>query len=211
LLRSPPGRRASRSVTWITPLVARDVVAIARGAAVVDALSGGRLLLGLGLGNPVEHDALGVRRRGGTLGAGHEAALEVLAALLEGEAVTRHHDWFVLEGVALNVRPARRPRPPILLAASWPATRPVERAARWEGYMPQRPGMYAGSEEGALESELRELMAHDHGHGGDGIVVVPRVARYGSTYDELLVELDVDWALICDDLDTDAVRAGPPR
>ncbi len=196
--------------TWVIPLVARDVVAVARGAAVVDALSGGRLLLGVGLGNPVEHEALAVRRGGGPLSARHEAALEVLAALLEGEAVTRHDDWFDLEGVALNVRPVRQPRPPLLLAASWPATRPVERAARWEGFMPQWPGMYAGSDEGALESELTELMAHYRSHGGDGIVAVPRLARYGSTYDEMLVELSVDWVLTCDDLDTDAVSAGPP-
>jgi alkanesulfonate monooxygenase SsuD/methylene tetrahydromethanopterin reductase-like flavin-dependent oxidoreductase (luciferase family) len=196
--------------TWVTPLVARDVVAVARGAAVVDALSGGRLLLGIGLGNPVEHDALGVGRRGGPLGAHYDAALEVLAALLEGEAVTRHDDWFELEGVALNVLPVRQPRPPLLLAASWPATTPVDRAARWEGYMPQWPGMYADGDEGALESELRELMAHYRGQGGDGTVVVPRLARYGPTYDELVVEFGVDWVLTCDDLDTDAVRAGPP-
>jgi hypothetical protein len=61
-----------------------------------------------------------------------------------------------------------------------------------------------------LESELRELLAHYRSHGGDGVVVVPRLARFGSTYDELLVELGVDWALTCDDLDTDALRAGPP-
>jgi len=195
--------------TWVVPLVARDVVAVARGAAVVDALSGGRLLLGVGLGNSVEHDALGVRRQGGPLGARHDAALDVLAALLEGEAVTRHDDWFDLEAVALNVFPVRRPRPPLLLAASWPATRPVERATRWDGYMPQWPAMYADDGE-ALESELRELLAHYRGQGGDGIVVVPRLTRFGSTYDELLVELGVDWVLTCDDLDTDALRAGPP-
>jgi alkanesulfonate monooxygenase SsuD/methylene tetrahydromethanopterin reductase-like flavin-dependent oxidoreductase (luciferase family) len=197
--------------TWVVPLVARDVVAVARGAAVVDALSGGRLLLGLGLGNTVEHDALGVRRRGGPLGAGYDAALEVLAALLEGETVTRHDDWFDLAGVALNARPVRQPRPPMLLAAAWPATRPVERAARWDGCMPVWPAVYAAADdEGALESELRELLAHYRGEGVDGVVVVPRFARFGSTYDELLVELGVDWALTCDDLDLDAVRAGPP-
>src|SRR6056297_443185 len=161
--------------TWVVPLVARDVVAVARGAAVVDALSGGRLLLGVGLGNPVEHDALGVSGQGGPLGARHDAALVVLAALLEGEAVTRHDDWFDLEAVALNVRPVCRPRPPLLLAASWPATRPVERAGRWGGFMPYWPGIDAGGDEGVLESELRELLAHYRSHGGDGIVVAPRL------------------------------------
>ena len=76
--------------------------------------------------------------------------------------------------------------------------------------MPYWPGMDAESDEGAVESELRELLAHYHGHGGDGIVVVPRLARFGSAYDELLIELGVDWVLTCDDLDADALRAGPP-
>ncbi|WP_410345132.1 LLM class flavin-dependent oxidoreductase, partial [Thioalkalivibrio sp.] len=40
--------------TWVTPLVARDVVHVARSAANVDQLSGGRLLLGFGLGNATE-------------------------------------------------------------------------------------------------------------------------------------------------------------
>lgn len=195
--------------TWVTPLVARDVVAVARGASVVDVLSDGRLLLGIGLGNPVEHEALGVDRRGGTLGAQYDAALEVLAALLEGAAVTRHDEWFELEEVALNVRPVQQPRPQLLLAASWPATKPVERAARWDGYMPQWPGMY-GHDARQLGSELRELLAYYRDRGGDGIVLVPRLARYGPTYDDLVAELGVDWVLTCDDLDTDSVRAGPP-
>lgn len=195
--------------TWLTPLVARDVVHVARSVANVDQLSGGRLLPGFGLGNPTEHDGLGIRRE--RLGARYDAALEVLDGLLRGEAVTRHDDWFDLEEVQLNVRPAQDPRPPFLLGGTWPATAPVDRAARWDGYLPEWAGMYPDSEEGALEDELRALIAYYRDQGGDGIVLVPRLARYGSDYDQLCSELDVDWLLTCDPLDVDGLRAGPPR
>lgn len=194
--------------TWVTPLIARDVVHVARSAANVDQLSGGRLLLGFGLGNPTEHDGLGVERS--RLGARYDAALEVLDGLLRGEVVTHHDDWFALEEVQLNVRPVQQPRPPVLLGGTWPATAPVDRAARWDGYLPEWPGMYPDAADGALEGELRELVAYYRDQGGDGTIVVPRLSRYGSDYDDLCVELDIDWVMTCDPLDLDGVRAGPP-
>ena len=194
--------------TWLTPLIARDVVHVARSVANVDQLSGGRLLAGFGLGNPTEHDGLGITRS--RLGTRYDAALDVLDRLLRGEAVTRHDDWFDLVDVQLNVTCAQQPRTPILLGGSWPATAPVDRAARWDGYLPEWPGMYPDSEEGALEDGLRELMAYYRDQGGDGTVLVPRLSRYGEEYDELCVELGVDWVLTCDPLDLEGVRAGPP-
>ena len=200
--------------TWITPLVARDVVAVARAVANVDQLSAGRLLLGVGLGNQVEHDALGVPRE--RLGERYDAALDVLAALLAGEAVTRHDDWFDLDEVALNVRPVQQPRPPILLASTWPADTPLRRAGRWDGAMPYWPGTAEGLDDevdaGTNLRQLRELMGHyrQHAEADDGIVLVPRLRRYGDAYDELCAELGVAWQLTCDPLDLDEVRAGPP-
>lgn len=195
--------------TWLTPLVARDVVHVARSVANVDQLSAGRLLPGFGLGNATEHDGLGIPRE--RLGARYDAALEVLDQLLRGEAVTRHDEWFDLEEAQLNVRPHQEPRPPFLLGGTWPAAAPIERAARWEGYLPEWPGMYPDSEDGALERELRELMAHYRDLGGDGTVLVPHLERYGSDYLALCEELEVDWVLRCDPLDADELRSGPPR
>lgn len=198
--------------TWVTPLVARDVVHVARSAANVDQLSDGRLLLGFGLGNATEHDGLGIERS--RLGERYDAALDVLDALLRGEDVTRHDDWFDLEQVQLNVRPVQEPRPPVLLGGTWPATAPVDRAARWDGYMPYWLGLHEGRDEtvaeGAREGELRDLMDHYRTQGGTGTVVLPRMARFGSSHDELCAELGADWLLTCDPLDVDGVRAGPP-
>lgn len=199
--------------TWVTPLIARDVVHVARSAANVDRLSDGRLLLGFGLGNQVEHDGLGVSRE--RLGAHFDAALEVLDGLLRGEAVTRHDDWYDLEEVSLNVRPVQEPRPPVLVAAMLPATAGLSRAARWDGVMPFWPGTGEGRDpevaEGANERELRELLGsyREQAEPG-GIVVAPRLERFGAAYDDLCAELGVDWLLSCDPLDVDGVRAGPP-
>lgn len=198
--------------TWVTPLVARDVVGVARGVANVDQLSGGRVLLGLGLGNAVEHDGLGIERS--RLGEHYDAALEVLDALLRGETVTRHDDWFDLEEVQLNVAPVQEPRPPILLASSWPAAAPLRRAARWDGTLPFWPGLSEGRDDsiaaGSNERELRELLGIYRDAGGNGLVVLPRLSHLAPAHDELCAELGADWLVTCDPLDLDGVRQGPP-
>lgn len=88
-------------------------VALARAAATLDRLTGGRLDLGVGLGHrDAEFDALGLRRdRRGRL---MDAALAALAATWAGE----HGD----------APPAQRPGPPLWLGAIAPAA--FDRAAR---------------------------------------------------------------------------------
>jgi hypothetical protein len=80
--------------------------------------------------------------------------------------------------------------------------------------MPYWPGLAEGRddsvEEGARAGELRELLAYYREQGGDGVVVLPRMSRYGSEYDELCEQVGADWLLTCDPLDLEAVRAGPP-
>lgn len=197
--------------TWVVPLVARDVVAVARAAAGVDQLSGGRLVLGIGMGNEVEHRGLGVARDG--LGARHDAALDLLDRLLRGEEVTGHDDRHDLDGVALRTRPVRSPRPPIMLAATWPNRVGTRRAARWDGFMPQWPGLREGADpdvaDGARIAELEALLDCYRAAGGDGSVIVPRSQRFGGDYDRTCEELGVDWLLTCDSLDEAALRAGP--
>lgn len=199
--------------TWVTPLIARDVVHVARSVANVDQLSGGRVMVGVGIGNAVEHDGLGVSRE--RMGAHYDAALEVLGALLEGQTVSRHDEWFDLEQVTLNVRPLQDPRPPIFTACASLAEVPMRRAARWEGTMPYWPGLSEGSDdsvaEGARDRELRELVRVYRDAGGDGDILVPRLERLGPEgYDELCRDLGVTWQLSVDPLDVEGVRAGPP-
>ena len=198
--------------TWVTPLVARDELAIARAAAGVDQLSDGRLLLGVGIGNDVEHRGLGVDRQG--LGRRHEEALEVLDRLLRGDDVSSGTASRHLEGVSLITRPVQAPRPPILLAASWPNRAGVRRAARWDGLMPQWPGLAEGRDPsvptGARISELEALLDCYRAAGGEGPVVVPRMERYGPDYDRRCEDLGVSWLLTCDSLDAAALRSGTP-
>ena len=105
----------------------RDPVRLAEDAAVVQILSGGRLLLGLGAGYRREEFAMfGVRREDRkdlTL-----RAIEVLRAAWTGEP-------FELEGRHVRVTPVPDPPPPILLGGSHPAV--ARRAARVaDGYFP---------------------------------------------------------------------------
>lgn len=182
--------------TWVVPLPARDPVAVARGAAVLAELAPGRVRLGFGLGNPPEHAAVGVEREG--LGARYDAAVEVVHALLHTGEVTRHDDWFDLDGVVMHTPDAI---PQLLFAAMSEADAPLERAARWGGLVPFVDGD---------PDALRDLVGRYREAGGSGPVVVPRVASWGTPWDQMVVELEPDWVLHCEDRDAAALADGPP-
>lgn len=95
-------------------------VLLARAAASLDLLSGGRLTLAMGVGGAFtpaqtrEWAAAGVKA---SQRAGRLAELaELLPRLWSGEGVTFHGRYFELEAVALEPRPVQRPGVPIWLA-----------------------------------------------------------------------------------------------
>jgi alkanesulfonate monooxygenase SsuD/methylene tetrahydromethanopterin reductase-like flavin-dependent oxidoreductase (luciferase family) len=107
----------------VTPPSRRRMQKLTREAVTLDHLSGGRLVLGLGLGS----DRHGELAPFGEVADPPEqarlldAGLERLTAFWDGE---------------FEPRPLQTPRIPIWLAARWPRRRPIRRAARWDGVFP---------------------------------------------------------------------------
>ena len=81
---------------------------IAKMAATVDEVSGGRLVLGLGAGwNETEFRAFGIPFD--NRASRFEEAFEIIRRLLSGERVTLHGRFWQVDDTALLPRPARRP------------------------------------------------------------------------------------------------------
>jgi alkanesulfonate monooxygenase SsuD/methylene tetrahydromethanopterin reductase-like flavin-dependent oxidoreductase (luciferase family) len=119
----------------VTPLARRRPWIVARQAVAIDQLSGGRVVLGLGLGldrSGGELSRFGEevddRRRATMLDEG----LEVLTGLLSGEPVTHEGEHYRVDAQFLP-RPVRPGGMPLWLAARWPHRRPVDRALRHDG------------------------------------------------------------------------------
>ena len=100
---------------------------IAEQGAMLDVITGGRFVLGVGLGfRRVEFDAFGIAF-GEKLGRMTEA-IEVIERLWTEDSVVHTGRYFPLDGVGIRPRPVQRPRPPIWVGATVDAA--VERAAR---------------------------------------------------------------------------------
>jgi alkanesulfonate monooxygenase SsuD/methylene tetrahydromethanopterin reductase-like flavin-dependent oxidoreductase (luciferase family) len=121
----------------VTPLARRRPWDVARQAAMIDRLSGGRLVFGAGLGGDSRREltAFGEERNARARGALLDEALEVVVDLWRGEPVTRA-GHYRLEGARVLPTPLQAPRPPIWLACVWPHRKPLLRAARYDGVFP---------------------------------------------------------------------------
>ena len=130
----------------VTPVSRRRPHKLARETVTLDRLSGGRLVLGAGLGSDNHgefedfEDVSEPRERARLLDEG----LDKLAAYWGGE---------------FEPSPLQQPRIPVWIAARWPKRRPLARAARWDGLFPiEMPEPDSLAE---LVAEVRELRDGD--------------------------------------------------
>lgn len=96
--------------TGVLILPRRPAVLVAKQAAEVDVLSGGRLRLGVAVGgNWVEYEALGqdFHNRGRRI----EEQIEVMRKLWTEESVVYHGEWHHISDAGLNPRPIQQPIP----------------------------------------------------------------------------------------------------
>src|ERR1700730_6965622 len=123
-------------VTGIIILPQRQTVLVAKQAAEVDLLSGGRFRLGIGLGwNAVEYEALG--EDFSSRGRRVEEQVDLLRRLWTEPAVTYHGRYHRVTGAGLAPLPLQRPIPGWFGAQSVPAHRRAGRLA--DGWFPQVP------------------------------------------------------------------------
>jgi alkanesulfonate monooxygenase SsuD/methylene tetrahydromethanopterin reductase-like flavin-dependent oxidoreductase (luciferase family) len=122
----------------ITPLARRRPWKLAKELNTLDRLSGGRAMLGVGLGEPagVEFGSFGEDPSPQGRARRLDEGLAILDPLLRGETVTHHGEFYRLTDAALAPRSVQSPRVPIWVAASLPARAGLRRAARWDGVFP---------------------------------------------------------------------------
>ncbi|MBI2997807.1 MAG: LLM class F420-dependent oxidoreductase [Deltaproteobacteria bacterium] len=96
--------------TGVLILPQRQTVLVAKQAAALDVLSGGRLRLGIGIGwNDVEYEALGENFK--NRGRRSEEQIEVLRRLWTQELVTYQGKWHKITEAGLNPLPIQKPIP----------------------------------------------------------------------------------------------------
>lgn len=120
--------------TTITALPRHQPHEVARQAVTVDRLSGGRMTLGVGLGEPpTEYTALGRRADRKVLAAQLDEALDVLDGLWAGTPLRHDGEHYQLDDVQFLPTPQQQPRVPIWASAMERNERTLGRAARCDG------------------------------------------------------------------------------
>lgn len=123
--------------TLVTPVPRRRPWKLAKEVTTLDLLSSGRAVLGVGLGVPpeTEYGSFGEPASPRTHAAKLDEALPLIDAFLRGEPVDHSGAHYQVKA-QLSPASVQRPRPPIWVAATAGRSRPLARAARWDGIFP---------------------------------------------------------------------------
>ena len=189
-------------VTGILILPQRQTALVAKQAAEVDVLSGGRLRLGIGIGwNYVEYDALGADFT--TRGRRAEEQIELLRKLWSQPLVTHRSAHHVIDRAGLNPLPIQRPIPIWLGGAAEPV---LKRAARiGDGWMPAgRPP------DDRMKGYIEQLQSYLAAAGRDRsqFGIDPWISIQGLSKDEWHRRVEAWRALGASHVAVDTMRAG---
>ena len=123
--------------TGVFLLALRHPTLAAKSLSILDLLSEGRVILGVGVGGefPKEFEACGVSTR--ERGPRTNEALDVIRQLWREEHVTHRGRFFSLEDVSLKPPPAQQGGPPVWIGGRTEAAlrRAVERGDGWISYL----------------------------------------------------------------------------
>ncbi|MBN1963331.1 MAG: LLM class flavin-dependent oxidoreductase [Anaerolineae bacterium] len=119
----------------VTPVARRRPWKLARETVTLDHLSGGRLILGVGLGwSSREFETFGEDGDPKFRAEKLDEGLAVLNGLWSGAPFSYNGRHYRVEEACFLPRPVQSPRIPIWVCGAWPAKRaPFRRAARWDG------------------------------------------------------------------------------
>jgi probable F420-dependent oxidoreductase len=128
-------------VTGIVILPQRQTALVAKQAAEVDILTGGRFRLGVGQGwNAVEYEALGMDWA--TRGPRMEEQIELLRRLWQEPVLSFEGRFHTITAAGINPLPVQRPIPIWMGGSSVPALKRIARLA--DGYFPLRTPLEEG-------------------------------------------------------------------
>lgn len=139
----------------VTALPRRRPWKVAREALSLDQLSGGRTILGVGLGSPPEWEfaAFGEESDDRIRAEKLDEALEILLGLWSGEPFSFTGKHYRLAEMRFQPTPVQQPRIPIWVAGTWPNRTPLRRSARYDGVVPIKASGHL------TPDEWRELLA----------------------------------------------------
>jgi alkanesulfonate monooxygenase SsuD/methylene tetrahydromethanopterin reductase-like flavin-dependent oxidoreductase (luciferase family) len=144
----------------VTPLARRRPHQLARETVTLDRLSGGRLVLGVGLGSDRTGEFDPSR-------FGEQGDPRARARLLDDGLDRLLAYW----GGEFEPTPAQQPRIPVWVAARWPHRRPLQRAARFDGLFPIE--LPEPEDLAALAAEISDLRKPETTDSFDLVVTNP--------------------------------------
>jgi probable F420-dependent oxidoreductase len=190
-------------VTGIIILPQRQTALVAKQAAALDVLSGGRVRLGIGIGwNPVEYEALG--ENFSNRGRRSEEQVEILRRLWTEELVTIDGRWHKITDAGLNPLPVQRPIPIWFGGSAAPVLRRVGRLG--DGWFP----LVAPDEKCRAAIEKIRVYAREAGRDPATIGIEGRIAAGGRREEEWLNEITAWRNLGATHLTVNTMKAGLP-
>jgi alkanesulfonate monooxygenase SsuD/methylene tetrahydromethanopterin reductase-like flavin-dependent oxidoreductase (luciferase family) len=127
--------------TLLTPVSRRRPWKLAREITTLDHLSGGRMILSVGLGAAADDggfykvgEQMDLKSRAELLDEG----LEILGGLWKGKPFTLAGKHYNVDKMTLLPRPLQKPRVPIWVVGIWPKDKSMQRAIRWDGVIIQK-------------------------------------------------------------------------
>lgn len=134
----------------------RNPFVVASGIATLDALAGGRVILGVAAGYLApEFAALGASYP--DRGAALDAAIAAMKQAWTGREVTAHGAGWSAQGNVMRPRPATRPHPPIWFGGNSPAAR-RRAAAAGQGWSPFPAGRGLATATGTVPMDSPEAL-----------------------------------------------------